>query len=83
MRSDRNALAVALVIKPRPVLLDVDDVDRPHAQHFLGQQKIRQRLLMLRIDLHQNHIFRIMRSDNRAAQKFAVGSQSLVRSRNT
>src|ERR1700733_375841 len=69
---NRDALAVAFVVKARSLLLDVDDVDRPDAQHFLGEQKIGERLLFLRMNLHQDNIFGIVFADDGAAQEIAI-----------
>ena len=80
---DRDASSVALVIQPRAFFLDVDNVNGPHAQHFFGQKKVRQRLLLLRMNLHQNHIFWIVRSHNRSLQQFAIGILAPGRSTNT
>src|ERR1700722_688968 len=69
---DRHPLPVALIVKPRSLFLDVDNIDGPYPEHLLRQQKIRQRLLMQRIDLHQNHILRIMPTNNGSPQKFLI-----------
>src|ERR1700733_12406854 len=69
---DRHPHAVALVVKPRPVLLDHLDVDGLNPEHLLRQQKIRQRLLLLWMNLHQDHVLRIMPTHNRPPQKVTV-----------
>src|ERR1700733_3083559 len=64
-----DALAVAFVVKARSLLLDVDDVDCPDAKHSFCEQKIRERLLFLRMNLHQDNIFGIVFADDGAVQE--------------
>ena len=43
-----------------------------HAEHLFSEQEIRQGLLMQRIDLHQDHVLRIVPAQNSPPQQLAV-----------
>ena len=72
---NRNPLAVFLIKQPPPLFANLRDTHCTNSEQPLGQQKIRPRLLLLRMDLHQHHIRRIMPRDNRVLQKPLVRSR--------
>src|ERR1700722_6682814 len=72
---DRHPPAVPLVVKLRTLFLDLLDIDRSHSQHLLGQQKVRQRFLRLRMNLHEDDILRILFAHDRTSQQLAVRSR--------
>src|SRR5688500_3768383 len=44
-------------------------VDRIHAEQLLCRSEVRERLLMGRIDVHQNRLFRIVTADDRTSRE--------------
>ena len=69
---DRGALSITLVVEPRAFLSYLHDVDSADAEHFLGEQEIGQSLLVGGIDLHEDDVFRIVRTEDGAMEELAV-----------
>src|SRR3984893_11406380 len=71
---NRDAVAASIIIKMRSFLLDTRDINGADAQHFLREQEVGQRLLLLRMNLHENDVFRIMVCDDCLLQKTTIGT---------
>ena len=71
---NRDAVAASIIIKMRSFLLDTRDINGADAQHFLREQEVGQGLLLLRMNLHENDVFRIMVCDDRLLQKITIGT---------
>ncbi len=69
---DGSALARVVVEEKLAHLADVRNRDGLDAQQFLGQQEIGQRLLVQRVNLHQNHVTGIVVGDDGPPQQFLV-----------
>src|ERR1700730_11989308 len=72
---DGYALSTTLVIEPRALFSDRGDINGSNSQHLFREQKIRQRFLLLGMDLHQDHILGIVVRNNRPPKKLAIGSR--------
>jgi len=63
-----DALALVLIEQEVAHLFQVADRNRLYPEQFLGEEKVRQRLLMQRIDLHQNDVLWILVANDGATQ---------------
>src|SRR5258708_33724383 len=69
---DGDPLSAALVIQLLAFFPDRSDINRANSQHLFREQKVRQSFLLLRMNLHQDHIFGIVVCDNRSSKKGMV-----------
>ena len=71
--------AVFAVEEPIAALDQRQNVDDGDAEFALRDQEIRQRLLVLGIDLHQDHVLRIVIGDDEPPHQLPVGIAVTVR----
>src|SRR5262249_22643088 len=83
-----DQLAVVFVVKMRSLLFNLDDVNSPHAQHFFGEQEIAQSFLLLRMNLHQDNVLRVVPGNDPAPEKLSIrgvieSAQEIVEARSS
>src|SRR6202035_3072161 len=70
--ADWKYAPIFLIEQPVTALLQVEDIDDRNPQVALRGQKIAERFLLLRMDLQQDDIFRVVAADNYLPQQLRI-----------